>query len=173
LAGVAELMLPTRFLAKVIAVPHGCHYWIGAIADDGYGRWTSADGRTVTPHRWLWEQIVGPIPAGLYLLHSCDETSCVAVEAHLGVGTQADNQAQMARRRRGAGPWHVGLADTRGPAGRARAIRAALRDGYDRERLASVLDAGDARRGQLSFNLGCLNAPQHVMLVSATEPLVS
>ena len=58
-------MLPARFLAKVVAVPHGCHYWIGAIADDGYGRWTSADGRTVTPHRWLWEQIVGPIPAEL------------------------------------------------------------------------------------------------------------
>jgi hypothetical protein len=150
---VPPLPVPTRFLDKVVAVPGWCDFWVGAIADDGYGRWTADDGHTVAPHRWLWEQLHGPIPAGLYLLHSCDETSCVTVRAHLRLGTQAENQAQMSRRHRGAGPWHVGLADTRGPAGRARAIRAALRDGYDADRLAAALDAGDPRRGQMTLDL--------------------
>jgi hypothetical protein len=160
---MGEASIPARFAAKVVAVPGGCRFWVGAIADDGYGRWTADDGRTVSPHRWLWEQLRGPIPAGLYLLHSCDETSCVAVEEHLALGTQADNQAQMARRHRGAGPRHVGLADTRGPAGRARAIRAALVGGFDAERLAAALDAGSARRGQLSFELDRLDDPYRMV----------
>jgi len=97
---------------------------------------------------WLWEQLHGLVPPGLHLLHSCDETSCVA-DSHLRGGTQAENQAQMARRHRGAGPWHFGVADTRGAAGRARAIRAVLIDGYDPERLADAMAVGDANRDQL------------------------
>ncbi|HEX3540523.1 MAG TPA: HNH endonuclease signature motif containing protein [Acidimicrobiales bacterium] len=147
------VVIPARFSTKVVAVPDGCRFWVGAIADDGYGRWTTDDDRTVSAHRWLWEQLHGPVPPGLHLLHSCDETSCVD-DAHLRVGTQAENQAQMARRHRGAGPWHVGMADTRGPAGRARAIRAALLAGYDAERLAAALAAGDANRDQLRLDLG-------------------
>jgi len=164
------VVVPSRFLTKVVAVPGGCRFWVGAIADDGYGRWTTDDGRTVTPHRWLWEQHHGPIPSGLYLLHSCDETNCVAVDMHLRLGTQAENQAQMSRRHRGAGPWHTGLADTRGPAGRARAIRAALRDGYDPGRLAEALDAGDARRGQLSLDLDLDPLDEPYRLPAAAPP---
>jgi len=34
-----------RFTAKIVPPP-GCHYWVGALADDGYGRFT-ANGGTV------------------------------------------------------------------------------------------------------------------------------
>jgi hypothetical protein len=84
----------------------------------------------------------------LVLLHSCDETLCVALE-HLSVGTQKVNQEQMSRRNRGAGPWHRGVADTRGAYGRALAIRKALAGGWDGDRLAAAKAAGDPHRDQL------------------------
>ena len=49
----------------------------------------------------------------------------------------------MARRGRSAGRYHRGLADTRGAGGRARAIRAALCDGYNPGAVQAALAAGD------------------------------
>jgi len=49
-----------RFTAKVV-VPPGCHFWVGALADDGYRRFT-ADGRTVRASRFLWTAHHGPLP---------------------------------------------------------------------------------------------------------------
>ncbi len=40
-----------RFTATVVITP-ACHYWIGAIADDGYGRFTTGR-RTVRASRLL------------------------------------------------------------------------------------------------------------------------
>lgn len=41
-------------------------------------------------HRWRWEQAFGPIPAGLSVLHHCDNPPCIELD-HLYLGTDADN----------------------------------------------------------------------------------
>src|SRR5450756_1846421 len=149
----AEVEL-VRFLAKVVVDPRpgGCLHWVGAIGDDGYGRFQAGArpaARTVRPHAWVFERATGMRPVRLRLLHSCDETGCVALE-HLTVGTQAENVAQMHRRGRG---WrrHTGTADPRGPAGRARAIRAALAAGWDEAAFTAAVAAGDPFCRQLAL----------------------
>jgi hypothetical protein len=143
-----------RFLAKGVANPDvaGCHYWVGAIGDDGYGRFQAGSGplaRTVHAHHWAFERAHGLRPTRLRLLHSCDEPSCVNA-AHLALGTQADNVAQMHARGRGR-RRHTAATDLRGPAGRARAIRAALARGFDPAALAAALAAGDPFAAQLTL----------------------
>jgi hypothetical protein len=114
-----------RFAAKVVVDPRpgGCHYWVGAIGSDGYGRFQAGTGRTartVHAHRWAYEHTCGLRPVRLRLLHSCDEPSCVN-PTHLQTGTQADNVAQIPA------------------AGRARALRAALAGGWDPTALAAAV----------------------------------
>ena len=141
--------LLARFDAKVVVTPR-CHYWVGAISDDGYGRFTLPGNTCVRPHVWRWERACGPVPPGRVVLHSCDEPLCVRLD-HLSVGTQSQNLADMAARGRGAGPGRRGRADTRGAHGRSLAIREALRGGYDPPTLAAALAAGDPDRNQLNL----------------------
>jgi len=121
-----------------------------AIADDGYGRFATGNGQVMSAHRWLWEQDVGPLPAGVRLRHCCDETSCVRL-AHLLPGSHPLNMGDMTRRGRAGGPHHHGRADIRGPAGRACAIRAALTGGYHPDRLTAAITVGEPWRHQLTL----------------------
>ena len=60
----------------------GCWVWQGSIGSNGYGRIrerrNGGTGRNVKAHRWMYEQLVGPIPAGLDLDHTCHnaDASC-------------------------------------------------------------------------------------------------
>jgi len=110
-----------------------------------YGRFT-ADGRTVRASRFLWTAHHGPLPPNTVVMHQvCDEPSCMRL-ADVRAGSQAENLATAARRDRSSGWRHTGRADRRGMAARSRAIRAALAGGYDPDRLAAVLTAGDCPR---------------------------
>lgn len=51
----------------------------------------------------------GQIPAGMHVLHNCDNPSCVNVE-HLRFGTHADNMEDMATRKRYKAPRFQGEA---------------------------------------------------------------
>jgi hypothetical protein len=162
-----------RFFAKVVADPRpgGCQHWIGAIGDDGYGRFqagTGPDARTTRAHRWNFDYACGLRPLHRPLLHSCDETGCVAVE-HLMVGTAAENAAAMHRRGRG---WrrHTARTDLRGPAGRARAIRAALRDGWDLAAFTTAVAAGDPFTDQLVLPVVIPGLSRHPRAESAHRP---
>lgn len=139
-----------RFEAKVVRTP-SCAWWKGALGEDGYGRYAIGAGpaaRTVSAHRWLWEHELGRLADNVMLRHCCDETNCVRLD-HLRPGTHELNMSDMVARGRQGGPFHRGRADTRGAGGRARAIRAALAEGYDTDRLATAMLAGDPHRHQL------------------------
>lgn len=67
----------------------GCIIWTG-VTSGGYGQ-LGVNGRMVRAHRFAWEQINGPIPAGMVIDHTCWERSCVNVD-HLRLATPRENQ---------------------------------------------------------------------------------
>ena len=78
-----------RFWMKVHKTP-GCWNWTGA-ASAGYGSW--AEGykkRHHKAHRFAYEQMVGPIPEGMFLDHKCFNTLCVNPD-HLRPVTRKQN----------------------------------------------------------------------------------
>ena len=88
-----------RFWNQVkVGDPDECWLWGGKM-DQGYGR-LYRKGKRIYAHRYAWTLAnKREIPAGLFVLHSCDHPSCVN-PAHLRLGTQADNMKQMRERGR-------------------------------------------------------------------------
>lgn len=87
-----------RFVAKVHRNPFsGCWLWLGAVNDGGYPLFWH-DGRCRRAHRWIYEQRVAPIPAGMTVDHLCNRPGCVN-PAHLEVVTLAENVRRQHERR--------------------------------------------------------------------------
>lgn len=69
----------------------GCWVWLGSRFRQGYGQ--IRDGRlNKKAHRVSWELANGAIPAGMVIMHTCDNPPCVNIH-HLRLGTHADNIA--------------------------------------------------------------------------------
>lgn len=77
-----------------------CIEWDQSRDKDGYGFVTVAHRKHRT-HRLAWEIMVGPLTAGVQVLHRCDNPSCFNV-THLILGSQKDNARDMAAKSRGA-----------------------------------------------------------------------
>ena len=77
-----------RFWAKVRKTD-GCWLWTGSHNGLGYGTIRSV-GRKMYVHRYSYELLVGPIPAGLELDHLCRVPGCVNPD-HLEPVTHAEN----------------------------------------------------------------------------------
>jgi hypothetical protein len=54
-----------------------CWTWTASDNGQGYGQFYLRSGRKVHAHRYAYEAVVGPIPAGLELDHLCANPSCV------------------------------------------------------------------------------------------------
>ncbi|MGO2533419.1 hypothetical protein [Arthrobacter rhombi] len=140
-----------RFWTKVIKGPRpgDCWFWLGAISDDGYGRFTlNRDGgtRAVRPHRYAYYLATGvPLDEMPSLMHDCDEPICVHANAdnasHLVTGTHRENMLDRVKKRRhsngsGLRYWGVGRA---AQADRSRRLRdEILANGWDDERIAAI-----------------------------------
>lgn len=78
----------------------GCWLWTVATLRSGYGCFT-AGKRRMTAHRAAFLAWKGPIPEGMFVLHSCDQPSCINPQ-HLRLGTHADNTSDKNARNRNA-----------------------------------------------------------------------
>lgn len=136
-----------RFWAKVVRGPLSadCWIWVGAIADDGYGRFY-LEGASVRPHRYsLAHHLNIPHKVLPELMHECDIPLCVNPE-HLALGDRHANMIDRERKRRasnGTGLRFRGLGRAAMTA-RSRALRQELLDhGWNAERLHAInADAG-------------------------------
>ena len=85
--------------------PNGCWEWTGYRQKFGHGSLARVTGHVkpeyILAHRYAWELLVGPIPAGACLLHKCDNPPCVNPD-HCYVGDRFDNARDKIERGRHA-----------------------------------------------------------------------
>lgn len=93
-----------------IRTSEGCWEWTGSVSSTGYGTFRYA-GVGYSAHRFAHEMFIGPIPAGLVVMHSCDNPKCVNPD-HLRAGTYSDNSTDMVRKGR-ARPWLANVTECR------------------------------------------------------------
>lgn len=88
----------------------GCWNWKGLRDPSGYGyfsiprdhhlfRKAKRKDQMVRASRFAFQRVVGPIPEGLVVCHSCDNPSCVRPE-HLFLGTTQENADDKVRKNR-------------------------------------------------------------------------
>lgn len=92
------------------------------------------DGRSSRAHCAIWEHNCGPIPEGMEVCHSCDNTRCIEIK-HLLCATHAWNMADRDRKGRNgtlgeASPLHKLTAD------KVLAIYALTQQGHGFDQLA-------------------------------------
>ena len=125
-----------RFWAKVDArCESECWEWQATRRDTGYGQlWFR--GTVVAAHRVAYTLAIGEIPAGLFILHSCDNPPCVNPN-HLRAGTAAENSADWKAR--------GGKIDTRAKLddGAKREIRALFKSGASKRSIARRFGVSD------------------------------
>jgi len=76
-----------------------CIEWTKAKDRDGYGVLTRNNKKNLRAHRVAWIDTYGEIPEGMWVLHKCDNKSCVNPE-HLFIGTAKDNTQDCIKKNR-------------------------------------------------------------------------
>lgn len=97
--------LRARFWDRVIKLAgrNACWEWQGRPARSGYGQlcYRAVSPHPLLTHRLSWALAHGPIPSGQFVLHKCDNPTCVR-PSHLFLGTQRDNTEDRDRKGRTA-----------------------------------------------------------------------
>lgn len=86
-----------RFWSKVDK-SGSCWVWKAGKFPNGYGSFWM-NGKSIGAHTCSWRFHFGKVPPGKYVLHSCDNPSCVNPE-HLFLGTHGDNMKDKATKGR-------------------------------------------------------------------------
>jgi hypothetical protein len=73
----------------VVKREDGCWEWTGSRNSKGYG-WFWNGTKNVRAHRWHYEQVMGLVPDGMQLAHTCNNTWCVRID-HLRISTARAN----------------------------------------------------------------------------------
>jgi hypothetical protein len=118
-----------------------CWPWIASRAKSSSGKWgdygiSRVGGEFHYAHRMAWELVFGPIPAGLFVCHRCDNPPCCN-PSHLFLGTPQDNVSDMVTKGRKA-PSPTGAVSPRTLLTNSQVLRmSVLRDeGWTLKRLA-------------------------------------
>lgn len=88
----------TRLKSKLKVMPSGCWEIQGFRHVEGYGH-MSYRGKGVRAHKLMYMLAIGPVPAGLVVMHKCDNPPCCNPD-HLKVGTRVENNQDMHRKGR-------------------------------------------------------------------------
>lgn len=105
MANTKRTPIETRLWSRIkIGEPSECWPWQGCVNNMGYGligsggRHKQGNGQLLA-HRVAYELKNGPIPKGLFALHSCDNPPCCN-PGHLRAGTRSDNTKDSVSRGR-------------------------------------------------------------------------
>lgn len=102
-----------RYQEKVdVQGPDDCWEWNAARFEKGYGAFRLGDRQTKA-HRTGYELLVGPIPEGYYVCHTCDNPPCQNPR-HWFLGTTGDNARDREAKGRGAGARNLRVVHMRG-----------------------------------------------------------
>ena len=92
--------IKNRFYSYVsLPNENGCMEWRGGLFGNGYGM-INIKRKGVLAHRFSYYLHHGKDPKKMFVLHTCDNTKCVAID-HLFLGTQKDNMIDMVNKERG------------------------------------------------------------------------
>lgn len=118
----------------------GCWSWTASRTRGGYGAFRE-NGRQVGAHRFSWKMANGPIPAGRWVLHKCDNPPCVNPE-HLFLGDASVNAKDAFAKGRRHVPYYdkngAGNPAAKVTADEVHAIRRLYVDGLTQVELAGL-----------------------------------
>lgn len=86
---------------------------MGSRTVKGYGQLKGDGSALVRAHRAAWTVTFGPIPEGVYVLHSCDNPPCCNPH-HLWLGTALDNTRDIIAKGRPIGRYRTIVGHTEG-----------------------------------------------------------
>jgi len=149
------MTLQERFENKVLLLSCGCHLWIGALTENGYGRLTSGARKnriSELAHRVAYRLYKGAVPKEMYVCHTCDNPACVN-PAHLFLGTHTDNMRDASVKGRFVGKSAVS-------AEVCKAVFALHAKGYTQRQIAKELKIGNGTVCRI-LKGSHVNAPLH------------
>ena len=94
----SETLRHKLFSRVVVCGDDDCWDWQGSLSGSRYGQ-MRVNGRLTYVHRIAYEVTTGEIPAGLFVLHTCDNRKCCN-PSHLWLGTNKDNQQDCVQKGR-------------------------------------------------------------------------
>ena len=117
-----------------------CWNWLGVKYKKGYGCFDKRTGER-RAHRYSWKLHNGEIPDGLFVLHHCDNPSCVNPK-HLWLGTAKDNTRDMMRKNRdGVIGEKNGMSKLN--ENKVKTARKLRKKGYTYQKIADILEVNE------------------------------